>query len=175
METIAIYRESIIKTYGFVERIGLGLITVDLPSNRMGDWGNGLMDLVSRSGRSLLLLIGRPLTTATLRLLLLLDEPPQGGTSIDLQQVFFNEYRITCQIDQAVELVSFHGPHFGDRYGIADGALNALAAQGVPLLAFACTGASVYLVTPEGKAGLAREALGQAFMTPERGRGENKA
>ena len=29
METIAIYRESIIKTYGFVERTGLGLITVD--------------------------------------------------------------------------------------------------------------------------------------------------
>ncbi len=76
METIAIYRESIIKTYGFVERIGLGLITVDLPSDRMGDWGNGLTDLISRSGRSLLLLIARPLPTTTLRLLLLLDETP---------------------------------------------------------------------------------------------------
>ncbi|MGC1404062.1 MAG: hypothetical protein WA974_14175 [Thermodesulfobacteriota bacterium] len=172
METIAIYRESIIKTYGFVERIGLGLITVDLPSERMGDWGNDLMDLISQSGRSLLLMIARPVTTATLRLRLLLDDTPPRGTSTDLQQAFFNEYQITCQIDQAVELVSFQGPHFGDRYGIAAGALKALAVQGVPLLAFACTGASVYLITPEGKAGLAREALGQAFMTPESGKGE---
>ncbi len=87
---------------------------------------------------------------------------------MDLQRVFFNEYQITCQIDQAVELVSFQGPHFGDRYGIADAALNALAVQGVPLLALACTGASVYLITARGKSGFGPRGAGTGLYDPRK-------
>ncbi len=172
METIAFYRESVIKTYGLVERTDLCLVTIELPSDRMGDWGTVLADLTARLNVSLLLLLARPLPANNLRLLLLLDKSPSGREGMEAEQVFFDELQAPWRVDQAVELVFFQGPHYGDRYGIASAALNALAVQDVPVLAMACSGASVYLITPEGKARLAREALGQAFMTPETGKQE---
>ena len=78
METIAFYRESVIKTYGLVERTDLCLVTIELPSDRMGDWGTVLADLTARLNVSLLLLLARPLPANNLRLLLLLDKSPSG-------------------------------------------------------------------------------------------------
>ncbi len=170
METIAIYREVIIKTYGIRERSGLGLVTVDLPSNRMEDWGSGLMDQISRWGVSLLLFMARPFSKKTLHLILLLDKVPPERLVMEAQPVFINNYGAPFRVYPAVDLVYFQGPHYGDRYGIASAALNALAVCGVPVVNLACIGASVFLVTPQGKAGQAREALRQAFTTPESGK-----
>ena len=174
METIAIYREAIIKTYGFMERSGLGLVTVDLPSNRMEDWGTGLMDQISRWGVSLVLLMARPSSGGKSHLILLLDKVPPEHLVKDTQQVFFNEYHPLWRVYPAVDLVYFQGPHYGDRYGIAGAALNALSGRGVPVLGVSCTGASVYLITPQGKAGAAREALNLAFTDPIAGNGTLK-
>ncbi|MBI5602309.1 MAG: hypothetical protein HY879_03055 [Deltaproteobacteria bacterium] len=169
METIAIYREEVIKTYGFVERTGLFMVTLDLPSDRLTYWGDDLFTLISRLGLSLVLQIARPAAAGTLRLHLLLDETPAGPGGMDWHQVLLDEYPGGWQMDQAVDLVYFQGPHYGDRYGIAYEALKALDTCGLPILAMACLGASVYLILPEGKAGPAREALKQAFMIPDRG------
>jgi hypothetical protein len=67
----------------------------------------------------------------------------------------------------AVELVYFQGPHFGDRYGIARAALNALNACGVAPVAMVCSGASVYLMTGPGGAFAAQEALRTSFGIPQ--------
>jgi aspartokinase len=167
METIAFYREAVIKTYGLVERTDLCLVTMELPSDRMEAWGTVLADLTARLDVSLLLLLARPLPANGLRLLLLLDHSPSGSGRREAEQPFFDEFQAPWRVDQGVELVYFQGPHYGDRYGIASAALDALAVRDVPVLAMACTGASVYLITPQGKARPAQEALGQAFMTPE--------
>jgi aspartokinase len=65
-----------------------------------------------------------------------------------------------------VELISFQGPHFGDRYGIADTAFKALDGQGVPILITVCSGAAVYMVLPEKKLKDARPLLLEAFEVP---------
>ncbi|MCU0580077.1 MAG: hypothetical protein MUF69_11135, partial [Desulfobacterota bacterium] len=59
--------------------------------------------------------------------------------------------------------------HFGDRYGIAAAAWTCLIRREVPVLALACTGASVYLILPEGQTEAARAALGEAFEPPATG------
>lgn len=168
METIAFYRETIIKTYGFLEKTGLCLLTVEFPYTQLSDWGDDCLDLPSRLGVSLLLLIARPVSENTLRLQLLLDKTQAEMMQENTFQAFPAELQGRWGIKQPVELIYFHGPHFGDRYGIASAALTALTSNEIPILAVACTGSSVYLIVPEGKAFPAREALGQAFMTPER-------
>ena len=139
METIAFYRESIIKTYGLFERTGLCLVTIELPSDRLGDWGTGLAELTSRLEASLVLVICRPASPTSLRLLLLLDESQTGPPAMDRPQGFPDDCCAQWRVDRAVELVYFQGPHYGDRYGIAGAALEALADRGVPVLAMACT------------------------------------
>jgi aspartokinase len=69
-------------------------------------------------------------------------------------------------LSSPVELISFQGPHFADRYGIADSAIKALDNQGIPILIAACSGAAVYLVLPENKLHEARPLLAEAFEVP---------
>jgi hypothetical protein len=167
METIAFYRESIIKTYGFVELTGLCLVTVDLPFHQLGDWGNGLSDLPSQFGASLVLLTARPKSGNSLRVHMVLDESQTGPLLMNTPQPFFATNRERLRIEREIELLHFQGPHYGDRYGITSAAITALSACDVPVLAMICTGASIFLVTSQGKSSMARIALGQAFMIPE--------
>ncbi len=67
---------------------------------------------------------------------------------------------------QSVDLITFHGPHFGDRYRILQTALNCLDNQGVPLLVAACAGASISLVFPAGAGTAAKTALEKGFEPP---------
>jgi aspartokinase len=67
----------------------------------------------------------------------------------------------------SAELVFFQGPHFGDRYGIADVALEALAGKGVEMMAIVCSGACIYILLPEGKSEEAVLVLAETFEIPK--------
>lgn len=66
----------------------------------------------------------------------------------------------------SADLVFFQGPHFGDRYGILDVTVRALASRGITIKATVCSGACIYIVLPEGKSGEAVEALRESFEVP---------
>lgn len=65
------------------------------------------------------------------------------------------------------DLVFFQGPHFGDRYGIADAAVGALSNRGIAITAIVCSGACIYIVLPEGKSEEAVLVLAEAFEVPK--------
>lgn len=65
-----------------------------------------------------------------------------------------------------VDLVSFHGPHFGDRFGIFNAAATCLDNAGLDLQLAGCTGASVGLVLPAGSGTPAIPALEKGFEKP---------
>ena len=65
-------------------------------------------------------------------------------------------------------MIHFQGPHFGDRYGILDIALDALSGGGIPVLAAACTGASISLILSEKMAEPARALLEEVYEIPKR-------
>ncbi|WP_300463612.1 hypothetical protein [Desulfobacula sp.] len=65
-----------------------------------------------------------------------------------------------------VELLSFHGPHFGDRHSIISRALNCLVQKSIPVLQTGCTGASISMVLPRGKGAAAKQALMDVFEGP---------
>ncbi|MCM2285627.1 MAG: hypothetical protein NDI81_12650 [Desulfobacula sp.] len=64
------------------------------------------------------------------------------------------------------ELLSFYGPHFGDRYGIMSRALKCLFRHDIHVLQAGCTGASICMVLPKGRGEAAEQALKEVFENP---------
>lgn len=73
---------------------------------------------------------------------------------------------IDLKIFDAMSLISFQGPHFGDRYGIADRAIAILKAESIPLLLAGFTGSSINMTVPASHAPQACEALQKIFTCP---------
>ena len=165
METIAVYWEPRPKTYGFKEVFDLSLVTIEIKPEKMIQWGLWLIELADLN-IGFHLILAKYSTDRELRLYILLEKPwvdrvlSYIGKKIDLDSVkdFY--------LRSPVELISFQGPHFADRYGIADSAFKALDNQGIPIIIAACSGAAVYIVLPENKLHEARFFLSEAFEVP---------
>jgi aspartokinase len=67
-----------------------------------------------------------------------------------------------------VGLVCFHGPHYGDRYGIAETVFKTLDGK-VKIIASSFSGAAVYLVFHMDDIKTAISLLSQTFETPDSG------
>jgi len=165
VETFAVYWEPKPKTYGFKEVIDLSLLNIEIKPGKMSQWGLRLMELADLD-IGFHLILAKYSTHQKLRLYILLEKPWADhalsyiGKKIDLDSE--KDFHLT----PSVELISFQGPHFGDRYGIAYSAFQALDGQGVPVLITACSGAAVYIVLPEKKLKDARPLLLEAFEVP---------
>jgi len=165
VETIAVYWEPKPKTYGFKEITALSLLNIEIKPEKMGQWGLWLMELADLD-IGFHLILAKYSTHQKLRLYILFEKLWADsvlsyiGKKIDLDSE--KDFHLICP----VELICFQGPHFGDRYGIADTAFNALDGQGVPVLITVCSGAAVYIVLPEKKLQEARSVLLEAFEVP---------
>jgi ACT domain len=62
--------------------------------------------------------------------------------------------------------IFLHGPHFGDRYGIAKTLVEALEKAHISLLALSCTISSISLIIRQHQLAAAQLVLGQAFAAP---------
>ena len=165
METIAVYWEPKPKTYGFKEVFDLSLVTIEIKPEKMIQWGLWLIKLADLN-IGFHLILAKYSTDRELRLYILLEK-----LWVDSLLSYFNK-KINLDSEKdfylrsPVELISFQGPHFADRYGIADSAFKALNNQGIPILIAACSGAAVYIVLPENKLHEARFFLSEAFEVP---------
>jgi aspartokinase len=165
METIAVYWESKPKTYGFKEVTDLSLINIAIKPGEMGQWGLWLLELADLD-IGFHLSIVKYSNRQKLRLYILLEKfwADSGLSNIDKRIDL--ETQKNFHLTSPVELISFQGPHFGDRYGIAHTAFKTLDDQGIPILVTACSGAAVYIVLPEKKLQEARPLLAEAFEAP---------
>ena len=165
METIAVYWEPKPKTYGFKEVFDLSLVTIEIKPEKMLQWGLWLMELADLN-IGFQLILAKYSADRELRLYILLEKLWVGS----LLSYFDKKINLDSEKDfylkSPVELISFQGPHFADRYGIADSAFKALDNHGIPILIAACSGAAVYIVLPENKLHKARFFLSEAFEVP---------
>ncbi|MEW5721565.1 MAG: hypothetical protein AB1896_00545 [Thermodesulfobacteriota bacterium] len=152
VETIAVYWEDRIKTYGFELATGLALV--------QARWAAGREDRREAPGPTYGLVLAQSFDGATLELTLVMEA--QAVSDLEKRPGRLELYEVTAPVD----MVHFQGPHFGDRYGIAAAAFAALAEDGLPLLAAGCAGSSIYLVLSEGRGEKARKALDQSFQVP---------
>jgi hypothetical protein len=168
LETIAVYWEPLIKTYGLMEKTGLDLWQLALPVPGQWDGGTCPADWET-TGAGFMLASGQRIDGRTLWVNLVCEHDATGRMRAQLDQRFPPETRTRLSVIRPVEMITFHGPHFGDRYGIAGLALEALTEQDVPVLVMVCTAASVTLVLPAGKIGAARAGLSRSFLAPDPG------
>jgi hypothetical protein len=163
LETRAVYWETMIKTYGFRVSTGLSLLTLTMPREDMAVWGAKIGELDSPGPGFELVLLQAP-DPEHFRMILIME----GGAAKAAHDRLGREKGF--HMASPVELITFHGPHFGDRSGIAHAAFKALKDRGITLLASGCSVAHIYLVLPENRAGEAVEVLKTVFELPERHR-----
>ena len=163
METIAVYWEPKIRVYGLSTQTGLSLYTVIFPVGRTAYWGKRIA-MLEEIGIEFQLVNLQTQSAGIMQLCLLLarDDSAREGRRL-LEKGLENEDATALQEAAPVELIYLHGPHFQDRYGIAEAAIAPLHKADIPILAAGCSGTSVYLVVPENGAGMAAACLAETF------------
>ena len=167
METIAVYSESRLKTYGFKTMTGLSLLSWPVDARQMADCGLMLQELGETGGRFHMVAMSRG-EHGVLRVHLLLEAGQDAAIQDRLGELYGRPDDADAPLHSAspVEMVFFHGPHYGDRYGIADLVLGVLAREAVPILLSACSASSIYLVFPPNAAAHAISVLSEAIEIP---------
>jgi len=165
LETIAVYWEPKPKIYGFKEVTDLSLLNIGIEPGKMSTWGLRLMELADLD-IGFHLILAKYSKHQRLRLYMLLEKVVANSVLSYLDKKINLESEKYFRLTSPVELISFQGPHFGDRYGIAYSAFKALDNQGVPVLIAACSGTAVYIVLPEKKLQEAGPLLAEAFEAP---------
>ncbi len=165
METIAVYWEPRIKTYGFTKVRGLSLIKFGLSSAQMSEAGLELWRL-GDAGVEFYLILGQDLGGQGLSMQMLIRDQWEQKIVECVEQVISREPGGVINVIPSVGLIHFYGPHFGDRYGIADTVFDALAKGDVPLLAAGCSASSIYLVFPEERLSESEKILSEVFELP---------
>ena len=87
------------------------------------------------------------------------------GKEPEIRDVFSSHLgnkAIACH--SQVAALYIHGPHFGDRYGIAHALVKAVESKGVSLLALGCTVSSISGIVGEQDLDAAVQALEASFQ-----------
>ncbi|WDP88389.1 MAG: hypothetical protein HUN04_00955 [Desulfobacter sp.] len=157
-ETRAYFRENKIKTYGLDLKQGLAISGRRCSIDRLGQAGEEISAL------------NKKFYFATA-----FGHAPEKSVTLylvaDQEQVHEETGFKTGTGDDGswlanADMVYFHGPHFGDRYGIFNAAAGCLDNAGIPFLLAGCTGASITLVFEAGLGEAAVTALKTGFDTP---------
>ena len=156
------YWESKIRIYGLVKQTRLSLSTIVFPIDKLAYWGRQIA-LLGSTGRGFEMVSLQPLAHSSMQFCLLLAENDQEILPL-LEKELIDDDTASLQTVTPVELIYLHGPHFQDRYGIAEAALAPLRRGNIAILATGCSGTSVFLVVHENMAEMAASCLSETFV-----------
>jgi len=167
METSAVYWESKTKIFGFREVFNVSLLTATIATEKVTPvesfWGN----LNDSSEIDFHLVLIQTLQDNTTHFSLVFDRKWEEKIQQYCKPILHSENKDSCLIRSPVELIYFFGPHFNERYGIADTTFKILAENNLSFLAAGFSGSSVYLVFPENGIEKVRPFLSEAFEVPK--------
>lgn len=166
METIAVYWEPIIRVYGFEIIPEASLLRITLPLEELGFLGQHITQLQS-SETSFLLAMFQYIDSRYGEMCCVVKQEHADTCRSLLEKSLKNHAGWSMESIPAVESLFFHGPHFQDRYGIIDAAMQVLTEHDIEVLAAGCAGTSIYLITPCGAAIAAKTLLAEAFTIPQ--------
>ncbi len=166
METAAVYWEPKIKTYGFQEVCDVSLLEAAIGTEQTRLFGTFLQNLDDGEAIFHLILI-QTMKDHITRLSLVFDKKWTKTIQRYCDSEIRQEHGTSFQIVSPVELIYFFGPHFGERYGIADTTFQVLTENRLPILAAGFSGSAVYLVLPENGIDNVRPVLMNAFEVPK--------
>lgn len=168
METVAVYCEPKLRTYGFKKVTDLSLLSWATGSSQTAACGL-MFQKLGETGLRFRLVAAQGSGNRGITIHLLLDRGMEAAVQGRLQGIWGrapeSEQDIRCL--SPVEMLFFHGPHYGDRYGIADLVLCVLARESVPIVLSACSASSIYLVFPDKEAQHVVAVLSEAIEIPK--------
>ena len=157
---IASYQEKIVRIYDIVQQGELDLWSLVVEQSGLTNLGEALMALGQRQ-------IRMPFVTALLspenRLVFNCCFP--GKEDSQIRETFSSHLGNTLLTHRfQVAALFIHGPHFGDRYGIANTLVRALEKGGISLLALGCAVSSISVIIREEDLAAAVKALETTFQ-----------
>jgi len=158
METIAVYWEPRIKTYGFQRITDLALIEFSYPLSEIKSLGEILSQDRLQGLRPKFIIAQQSDQKISFILCLPVKEGKDFHASLEKTPGPTPHRYI-----YPVGIIFFHGPHFGDRYGVADATFSALSKAEIQIMASGCSSSSVFLVLLQDDIDKAEEALTQIF------------
>lgn len=159
METLAVYEEHPIGTYGLRVQEGFLWLAAQRP---LANWEDG-PDWQALERASCPVFCNASLREGRMSLNICLAQADLPPTLEALRGLGFTP----SPPARPVSVIHLQGPHFGDRHGIAAAALSSLAQAGVELVAINAVVHSLFLVVPPRQAQAALLGLSQAFATPK--------
>ena len=166
MEISASYWEPKIKIYGFQETVDLSLIELTVKPEQIERWGLCMVALDEGGARFRLTLV-QPDDHNRLQVRIVSHHKWEEIIAECIENKMKPDVEGSLRIQSPVELIYFQGPHFGDRYGIADSAFNILEDNNITVLASGCSGSVVYILFPEKNIKKAKQLLMSAFEVPK--------
>jgi hypothetical protein len=165
-EVVAAYQEKVIKIYHLIQLDDLDLWSFSIPSAALLEsLGAALMGLGAQDVK-IPFLVALPGPEDRFVCSFCTDTARAGEVARLLEEhipVMPAEHR------SPMAALFFHGPHFGDRYGIADTLVQALAGVNVSLAALSCTVSSISLVIRQDDLPAAVRVLTGTFEDQSRG------
>ena len=154
------YSEQVITIYGFSWQAGLDLWNVSVPIDKIGRVASFVTELGEIGLKLPFMVSGLSLLESGIHFsfALKIDLREKVGQSLD-KHLPGRGY--LCR--GPVTALFVHGPHFGDRYGIANTFVTALRQAGIPLFALSCAVSSISAVIAGNDPGRAVAALNTRF------------
>ncbi len=164
-ETAAVYWESKIRIYGFKEKTALTYVSLVVSALKMEFWGQ-MLEGLAEEGVFFEFALMRRRDEETMHFCLVLAEEPDSLNLMRIREAQKKDPTASLTLDFPVEMISFHGPHFQDRHGIAQAAVETLETGNMPIHAMGCAGTSICIVVPEGGAKTVVQLLSDSFVVP---------
>ena len=158
METIAVYWEQPIKTYGFQKVTDLILIEFSYPVREITSLGRILSRDTLQIVKSEFIIAQE--SGEMISITLCLSEKEYRDFWVSLAQA---PGSTPCEYTYPVGIIYFHGPHFGDRYGIAEATFSALSQADIKIVASGCSASSVFVVLAQDNIARAENVLSDTF------------
>lgn len=162
METIAVYWEEKIKIYGISVKPGLTLLSL-FPNDTSLIATTCLA--LTRVLPEFVLSAYQPGAMPRFDIVATAQSHDQNGEE-KLYNVLSSMKEISFTTVDDVHMISLHGPHFQDRFGIAEVAVKALTNARIPVLLHVCAGTSLQIIVESNWSKQTYNVLHQTFVTP---------
>lgn len=160
------YHEDVIHIYDFNVLDRLDLWNVTVTSGSIGDFAKALLELGDLRLKMPLLVSNSSSGEGRMFFAFCLETEHRQRASQVLKSRMPD--RESSHLGP-VSALFLHGPHFGDRYGIANAIVTCMRAAGIPTLALSCAVSSISLVVHSINESKTIEALRSTFQTRQRG------
>lgn len=164
METIAVYWESRVKIYSITEVTNLSMTRVQFTPPALEKLGR-ILTTLEESVQRFELVTQDYIDLAHSQLNLFYDRSKQEAADAALGKGA-DEIKAKITTASPVELIYLHGPHFQDRFGIADIVFSALKNDDIQVITTGCAGTTIYIALPHNQANQAAKILRETFIIP---------